>query len=83
VDDGESFWTAVRDPFQAHDLTRDDVRALLDRGLADTGGSYRDLARRLGLAEDDYKRLMDFLRQNRCKLDFRPYRARAQARGTL
>src|SRR5207302_647305 len=36
-----SFWLAVRDPFIRHDLTREDVREVMRRGLVRTGGSYR------------------------------------------
>ena len=31
---GEDFWTVVHQPFKAHELTRDDLAALIDRGLA-------------------------------------------------
>jgi hypothetical protein len=69
----------VRDPFQTHDITRSDVRALLDRGLRETGGSYKELSVLLRLEDRDYRRFMDFLRQNRCQVDFRPYRVAARS----
>jgi DNA-binding NtrC family response regulator len=43
VQAGESFWTVVHGPFLAHDVTRDDLRALVARGLKETRGSYRGL----------------------------------------
>ena len=33
---GESFWTAVHEPFMSRDLTRDDLRQLVRRGLTHT-----------------------------------------------
>src|SRR4029453_8372989 len=41
VNGGESFWSAVYAPFMSRDLTRDDVRAIVRRGLERTGGNYR------------------------------------------
>src|SRR6185503_18238759 len=41
VNGGESFWSAVNAPFMSRDLTRDDVRAIVRRGLERTGGNYR------------------------------------------
>jgi transcriptional regulator with GAF, ATPase, and Fis domain/Tfp pilus assembly protein PilF len=78
VDKGEDFWTGVRDPFANHDLTRSDVIALVSRGLMKTGGKYKDVARLLGIPDAEYKRFMDFLRQNRCRVDFRPFREAAK-----
>jgi transcriptional regulator with PAS, ATPase and Fis domain len=39
VGGGESFWTAVYTPFMSRDLTRDDERAIVRRGLERTGGN--------------------------------------------
>jgi len=78
VDEGEDFWTAVRDPFANHDFTRSDVIALVSRGLMKTGGKYKEVARLFGVADAEYKRFMDFLRQNRCRVDFRPFREAAK-----
>jgi hypothetical protein len=46
---GEEFWSAVQRPFRAHELTRADLAALVDRGLQETGGSYRALVRLFNL----------------------------------
>ena len=75
VERGEDFWEVVRGPFANHDLLRSDVIALVSRCLMKTGGSYKETTRLLGVQPADYKRFMDFLRQNRCRVDFRPYRA--------
>ncbi|MEM7245258.1 MAG: sigma 54-interacting transcriptional regulator [Acidobacteriota bacterium] len=79
VGGGEDFWAVVHEPFRAHDLTRDDIRALVSRALAETAGSYKEATRLLGIEERRYKKFMDFLRQNRCHVDFRPFRQASRA----
>jgi transcriptional regulator with GAF, ATPase, and Fis domain len=64
---GESFWSVVRDPFMARELSRGDVHEVLRRGLAESNGSYKRLIRRIGVAPEDYLRFMDFLRHQRLK----------------
>jgi DNA-binding NtrC family response regulator len=73
--DGESdFWRDVHDVFIARDLTRDDLRGVVRRGLAATRGSYRALLTLFGMHEREYKRLLNFLAAHDCAVDFRPYR---------
>jgi transcriptional regulator with GAF, ATPase, and Fis domain len=64
---GESFWTVVREPFMEREISRADVRALLHRCLAETGGSYKRLLPRIGVDPGDYLKFMDFLRHHRLK----------------
>jgi len=71
---GESFWTVVHQPFKAHELTRDDLAALIHRGLEHTRGSYRALLGVFGLPPTDYKRFHAFLYQQNCNLPVGPYR---------
>ena len=79
---GEDFWTVVHQPFKAHELTRDDLAALIDRGLQHTRGSYRALLATFGLPTSDYKRFHAFLYQQNCNLPVGPYRsAKAAIRG--
>src|SRR6187431_409603 len=79
---GENFWTVVHQPFKAHELTRDDLAALIDRGLQHTRGSYRALLATFGLPTSDYKRFHAFLYQQNCNLPVGPYRsAKASIRG--
>ena len=78
---GENFWTVVHQPFKAHELTRDDLAALVHRGLQHTRGSYRALLGVFGLPATDYKRFHAFLYQQNCNLPVGPYRtARAMIR---
>jgi anaerobic nitric oxide reductase transcription regulator len=79
---GEDFWTVVHQPFKAHELTRDDLAALIDKGLQHTRGSYRALLTTFGLPTSDYKRFHAFLYQQNCNLPVGPYRsAKAAMRG--
>jgi hypothetical protein len=79
---GEDFWTVVHQPFKAHELTRDDLAALIDKGLQHTRGSYRALLTTFGLPTSDYKRFHAFLYQQNCNLPVGPYRsAKATMRG--
>jgi DNA-binding NtrC family response regulator len=63
----ETFWTAVHEPFMRRDLNRSQVKALVKKGLSDCGGRYQELLRLLGVPQDDYQRLMDFLRHHDLK----------------
>ena len=66
--------------FMNRDITRNDLRQLLRRGLAATGGNYRGLLELFGLDEQDYKRLLNFLASHDCTVDFREFRG---AKGPL
>jgi DNA-binding NtrC family response regulator len=63
----ETFWEAVHEPFMRRDLNRAQVRALVKKGLAASGGRYQDLLTLLKVPQEDYQRLMDFLRHNNLK----------------
>ncbi|MEM1056004.1 MAG: sigma 54-interacting transcriptional regulator [Bacteroidota bacterium] len=62
-----SFWTVVRDPYLDRELNRDEVRQIVERGLAQSGGSYKRALRAFGLPEAEYLKFMDFLRHHRLK----------------
>lgn len=70
----ESFWTVVYEPFMLRDMTRDDLRALVSRGLEQTRGSYRILVDLFAMAPEDYKRFLNFLRKHDCQVPFQKYR---------
>jgi DNA-binding NtrC family response regulator len=57
---GEDFWTAVHAPFKRHELTTQDLTALIDTGLQTTCGSYRALLKLFNLPASDYKRFHAF-----------------------
>ena len=75
VEGGESFWSVVYGPFMTRDLTRDDVRLIVGRGLQLTRGNYAGLMKTFNMTPEDYKRFLNFLRKHQCQLNFHPFRA--------
>lgn len=71
---GESFWSVVSEPFMARDITRDDLRLVISKGLEETRGSYKQLLPLFNIAPEDYKRLLSFLRKYGCHLPFQRFR---------
>jgi hypothetical protein len=61
--------------FMARDLTRADLRAILRKGLQQTGGNYKVLVQLFNMPPDDYKRFLNFLRKHECHVPFRRFRA--------
>jgi len=70
----ESFWSVVYDPFMVRDMTRDDLRGIVSRGLEQTRGSYRILVELFGMPATDYKRFLNFLRKHECQVPFQKFR---------
>ena len=70
----ESFWEVVYEPFMLRDMTRDDLRDIISRGLEQTRGSYRILVQMFNMAEGDYKRFLNFLRKHDCQMPFQRFR---------
>ena len=52
---GMRFWKDVHTLFTNRDITRADLRQLIRRGLAMSGGNYRGLLELFGMEQDDYK----------------------------
>jgi DNA-binding NtrC family response regulator len=76
---GEDFWAVVRQAFEAREITRLELAALVDRGLRETRGSYRTLLKLFHLQPHEYKRFHGFLRQQQCTPPLAPYRGGALA----
>jgi transcriptional regulator with PAS, ATPase and Fis domain len=74
TDGGCHFWNDVYPMFMNRDLTRNDLRMLIRKGLGASRGSYRGLLQLFGLDEGDYKRLLNFLAAHECSIDFREFR---------
>lgn len=70
----QSFWSVVYAPFMARDLTRDDLRRLVARGLDETAGNYRLLVALFNMEAADYKRFLNFLRKYQCHMPFQRFR---------
>ena len=74
VKDGESFWSAVHPLFTARDMTRDDMREIVSRGLTQTRGSYRLVLQLFNMPAEDYKAFLNFLRKHQCHMPFFKFR---------
>ena len=72
--EGDSFWSVVVDPFLNRDLTREQVRGVVSRGLTKTAGSYRLTLRLFNMPDRDYKRFLGFLRKHHCQPQYRDFR---------
>jgi transcriptional regulator with GAF, ATPase, and Fis domain len=71
----ESFWSAVYPVFMARDLTRNELRKIVQIGLENTSGNYRALVQLFNMPAEDYKRFLSFLRKHDCHLPFQRFRA--------
>ncbi|MCP5050821.1 MAG: sigma-54-dependent Fis family transcriptional regulator [bacterium] len=63
VTNGEDFWEVVKKPFLTREIKRSEVRAFISRGLAETGGKYKELLNIFNLSNTDYHRFMRFLHE--------------------
>ena len=70
-----TFWDHIHALFLSRDMTRQDLRQLMVRGLSATRGNYHALLKLFGMPDSDYKRLMNFLAAHECVVDFRQFRA--------
>ncbi len=80
IRDGATFWAAVYGPFMSRDITRDDVRFIVRKGLEHTRGNYTLLVQVLNLQTNDYKRFLNFLRKHDCHEPVRAFRTIAPIR---
>jgi DNA-binding NtrC family response regulator len=74
VDEQQSFWQVVYPLYMQREITKDNVREVVRRGLEDTRGNYRIVAKLFNLEPSDYKRFLNFLRKHDCQLPFKEYR---------
>jgi len=75
IKQGESFWSVVYPIFMSRDLTRTDLRRIIQIGLETTNGNYRLLVELFNMSTQDYKRFLSFLRKHDCHLPFQRFRA--------
>ena len=75
IKQGESFWSVVYPIFMSRDLTRTDLRRIIQIGLETTNGNYRLLVELFNMNVQDYKRFLSFLRKHDCHLPFQRFRA--------
>ncbi len=74
TEEGKCFWTTVYPLYMQREITRANVRDLVRRGLEETCGSYRVVARMFNMDDADYKRFLNFLRKHDCQVSYREYR---------
>ena len=74
VKDRESFWTVVYPLYMNREITKDQLRDLIEKGLTEAKGNYKIVTRLFNMAEDDYKRFLNFLRKHECQLPYRQFR---------
>jgi len=70
----QSFWTAVYPLYMSREITKENVRDLVRKGLEEARGNYRIVARLFNMQQDDYKKFLNFLRKHDCQLPFKEYR---------
>ena len=75
IKQGEPFWSAVYPIFMSRDLTRIELRKIIQIGLETTNGNYRLLVQLFNMAPEDYKRFLSFLRKHDCHLPFQRFRS--------
>ena len=71
---GLSFWAEIHEPFMNRDLTREDVRQIVQAGLAFTRGNYKMLVSAFNMPPRDYKRFLSFLRTHGCHVSYQSFR---------
>jgi transcriptional regulator with PAS, ATPase and Fis domain len=76
---GESFWSVVYAAFMSRDLTRDDVRDIVGRGLERAHGNYKIVVQLFNMPAGDYKRFLNFLRKHNCHMPYQPFRSAVRA----
>jgi transcriptional regulator with PAS, ATPase and Fis domain len=80
VQEHQSFWSVVYGPFMARDLTRDDVRTVVRKGLERTSGNYKVMTELFNMPAQDYKRFLGFLRKYHCHMPFQQFRSASPGR---
>ena len=73
-DEQESFWTSVYPLYMQREITKENVRDLVRKGLEEARGNYRIVAKLFNMEPNDYKRFLNFLRKHDCQLPFKEYR---------
>ena len=76
---GDSFWDLVYPIYMRRDITRSDLRLIVQKGLEEARGSYKIVSRLFNMQEHDYKRFLNFLRKHDCQIPFKKYRRIAES----
>jgi transcriptional regulator with PAS, ATPase and Fis domain len=82
LEERESFWTAVYPLYMNRDITRKNVRDLVQKGLEETRGNYKIVLGLFNMDPGDYKRFLGFLRKHECHVPFKGYRSLQPRKGS-
>ena len=74
VEEKQSFWTAVYPLYMEREITKQNMRDLVRRGLEEARGNYKIVCRMFNMDQNDYKRFLNFLRKHDCQLPFKEFR---------
>jgi two-component system, NtrC family, response regulator AtoC len=74
IEERESFWSCVYTLYMDREITRGTLREVIRKGLEESRGNYRIVARLFNLESRDYKRFLNFLRKHDCQLPFKEFR---------
>jgi transcriptional regulator with PAS, ATPase and Fis domain len=74
TEEKESFWTAVYPLYMQREITKQNVRDLVRKGLEEARGNYKIVCRLFNMEPGDYKKFLNFLRKHDCQLPFKEYR---------
>ncbi len=67
INSGENFWDAVKKPFISRDISRDQVKEVIRKGLSEADGKYKGLLPLFNIPSRDYHRFMSFLNDYKLK----------------
>jgi transcriptional regulator with PAS, ATPase and Fis domain len=70
----ESFWTAVYPLYMSREITRQNVRDVVRKGLEEAKGNYKIVCKLFNMEPADYKKFLNFLRKHDCQLSFKEFR---------
>jgi transcriptional regulator with PAS, ATPase and Fis domain len=70
----QSFWTTVYPLFMQREITRSSVRDVVRKGLQESRGNYKIVARMFNMGDQDYKKFLNFLRKHHCQPSFKEFR---------
>jgi hypothetical protein len=73
-EDRESFWTAVYPLYMSREITRQNVRDVVRKGLEEAKGNYKIVCKLFNIESAEYKKFLNFLRKHDCQLPFKEFR---------
>jgi hypothetical protein len=74
LDGRESFWNVVYPLYMEREITKQNMRDLIRKGLEESRGNYKIVCRLFNMEQGDYKRFLNFLRKHDCQLPFKEFR---------